>query len=131
MRVPLPNYAAPGSFGSLELRQGKSNEFIGQRVDYADAALVDVRAVTVDSFALPRLDFLKVDVEGLEQDVLDGARESIARHHPMIMVEYIKAGPDRILATLDGMGYQAGHMGINIVAVHRDDPSRGQVKFGA
>jgi hypothetical protein len=30
LRIPTPNYMAPASFGSLELRQSAANEFIGQ-----------------------------------------------------------------------------------------------------
>src|ERR1700704_1052494 len=43
MRVPTPDYLASGSFGSLELKQADSNEFIGQTIDYSDAALTEIR----------------------------------------------------------------------------------------
>ena len=36
LRIPVPNYLAPASFGSLELRQSDANEFIGQAIDYSD-----------------------------------------------------------------------------------------------
>jgi FkbM family methyltransferase len=43
--------------------------------------------VTVDSLELPALDFLKIDVEGAHLDVLNGARETLARCRPRIWVE--------------------------------------------
>jgi FkbM family methyltransferase len=49
-----------------------------------------VPAVTLDSFcsnAGLRPDFLKMDVEGAEYDVLLGAKETIARSRPKILIE--------------------------------------------
>jgi FkbM family methyltransferase len=47
----------------------------------------EVRLLTLDGFALPACDFLKIDVEGMEQDVLLGARKTIDRLRPTISVE--------------------------------------------
>jgi len=41
----------------------------------------------VDSYQLPQLDWLKIDVEGAEVDVLNGSLESIKRFKPKILVE--------------------------------------------
>ena len=71
-----------------------------------------VRSVTLDGFAreagLGRLDLVKIDVEGHERAVLDGARETIARFHPAIVMETGHEGAgDRaaIAALLRGGGY--------------------------
>lgn len=48
---------------------------------------VPFRMSTLDSFAYPRVDWLKVDVEGAEVEVLLGAMETIARCRPRIIVE--------------------------------------------
>lgn len=42
---------------------------------------------TLDSFGLPRVDWLKVDVEGAEVEVLLGAQETLARCRPRVIVE--------------------------------------------
>lgn len=53
---------------------------------------VRVPVTTMDALmaahALPRLHLVKVDVEGFEGDVLDGARETIARHRPAFILEF-------------------------------------------
>lgn len=53
---------------------------------------VRVPVTTVDALvaahALPRLDLVKVDVEGFEGDVLDGAAATIARHRPAFILEF-------------------------------------------
>jgi FkbM family methyltransferase len=53
-----------------------------------------VRAKTLDAIvkdaALSRVDVIKIDVEGAEMLVLQGARETLARYHPALIVEVIE-----------------------------------------
>ncbi|HEX5328166.1 MAG TPA: FkbM family methyltransferase [Acetobacteraceae bacterium] len=122
MRIPRPDYLVPASFGSLELRQTATTEFIGQAIDYQRPA-AQVRALTLDSLGLSRVDLLKIDVEGMELDVLDGARELIGAQHPIMIIEQAKIDRDRLGAVLDGWGYRRFSFGLNVLAVHADDPS--------
>jgi FkbM family methyltransferase len=47
-----------------------------------------VRVVTLDDYCwLPRVDLLKIDVEGMEAQVLDGARAFLDRFRPAMFVE--------------------------------------------
>jgi len=91
MKIPSPDYLRPGSFGSLELKQRETTEFIGQPVDYSPANLVEVPTASIDSRALPRIDMIKIDVEGMELEVLEGAAQSVERHKPVLMVEWVKS----------------------------------------
>jgi len=73
LQVPPLNYAEEGNFGGLSL---------------SDAAIGEVvPIVRLDDMALASLSVLKVDVEGMEYQVLDGARDTIAQHRPLIYVE--------------------------------------------
>jgi FkbM family methyltransferase len=123
MRVPTPDYLVPGSFGSLELRQAERTEFIGQTIDYADDKLTEIRTLAIDSLGLTRLDLIKIDVEGMELEVLAGARQTIARCLPIIIVERLKTGQDALVAALAPNGYRLYHEGLNIIAIHPADPS--------
>jgi FkbM family methyltransferase len=123
MRVPVPNYMAPASLGSLELRRSERNEDIGQPIDYSEEGMSPVTAVSVDSLSLPRLDLMKVDVEAMEMEVLEGARQTIAAHHPILFVEKVKAERDALRGFLDGFGYKYFAVGMNLVAIHPSDPS--------
>jgi FkbM family methyltransferase len=58
------------------------------RDEGAAALTYQVPVLALDSLDLPGLGFLKIDVEGHEPEVLDGARETIRRHRPTIMVEH-------------------------------------------
>lgn len=77
---------------SLWMNEGKPNQFsLVRRVDNAPSMQVEV--VTLDelfkSESLTALDFMKVDVEGAERDVLLGASSLIEKYRPIIQVEVI------------------------------------------
>ena len=48
---------------------------------------IEVHVRSLDSLHYPRVDLLKVDVEGYEVEVFRGAKETLARCHPDIMIE--------------------------------------------
>jgi len=51
--------------------------------------VIKVEVRTLDSFALTNVQFIKVDVEGSELEVLEGARETILRDHPALLLELL------------------------------------------
>jgi len=130
MRVPQADYQRPGSFGSLEMRPGANNEYIGQAIDYSDAATAEIATLSLDSLQLPRLDVLKIDVEAMELEVLEGASLTLARTRPMLVVECLKTDKDRLQTWLEAAGYQVYGMGANFVGVHRSDPARDLIRPG-
>ena len=50
---------------------------------------ITVPVATLDSFGLRGLTLLKVDVEGSELEVLEGARETIVRDRPVLILELL------------------------------------------
>jgi len=123
MKIPTPDYLRPGTFGSLELRESKTAEFIGQPIDYAEEKAATIRSLTLDSLDLARIDFIKIDVEGMELEAIDGAARSLARAHPILLVEAIKSDRAALRARLEGLGYRLFDAGMNLLAVHASDPS--------
>src|SRR5207302_2843388 len=49
----------------------------------------EVEVRTLDEFGFMDVRFIKADVEGSEREVLDGARETIARDRPLILLELL------------------------------------------
>ncbi len=46
-----------------------------------------IQTVTINSFEFDRVSFMKIDVEGLELPVVEGARQTIERCRPVILIE--------------------------------------------
>jgi FkbM family methyltransferase len=46
-----------------------------------------VQLLTIDSLNLSNVSFMKIDVEGMENQVIDGARETILANRPVIAIE--------------------------------------------
>lgn len=51
--------------------------------------VIDVEVRTLDSLSLSDVAFIKIDVEGSELEVLEGARQTIARDHPPLLLELL------------------------------------------
>ena len=73
------------------------------------ASIVTIPLVTidslVDSLALPRVDFIKMDIEGAEKKAIAGAANTLARFHPRLAVamEHLVDDPIAIPAVVDSM----------------------------
>ncbi|MBV8660048.1 MAG: FkbM family methyltransferase [Burkholderiales bacterium] len=120
--VPTPDYFKPSSYGSLELRKKDSTEFIGQDIDYSSEHLQEVRMLTIDALKLERLDFLKIDIEGMEMEALAGCAETIARTKPQILIENLKTNAEELNSFLLQHQYRLYPLGMNTLATHESDP---------
>ena len=71
-----------------------------------------VRITPLDHLYLDRCDLLKIDVEGMEADVISGARETITRCRPIIYTENDRLGRQAgVIGAIDVLGYrQYWHM---------------------
>jgi FkbM family methyltransferase len=127
MKIPVPNYLAAASFGSLELKKRDDAEFIGQAIDYSEDKMVEVPTVSLDSLNLTRVDLIKIDIEGMEMDALAGAANCIGSLRPILLIETLKSDKNAIAAWLNNLGYTLHHVGINFLAIHTTDKSLSQI----
>ena len=126
--VPTLDYLSHASFGSLELKKRSMNEPVGQPVSYTDLNTNMVRLLHIDGMSLDRLDFLKLDVEGMEEEVLRGASASIGQHRPILLVERIKSNGQALEAFFAHHGYRSFMTGMNYLAIHPSDPSLASIR---
>ncbi|OYU74746.1 MAG: FkbM family methyltransferase [Alphaproteobacteria bacterium PA3] len=131
IRVPSANHLTPSSFGSLEIRKTERTEFIGQIIDYSEKATVETKLFAIDDLELSRLDFIKIDIEGMEMEALQGATNSISRCKPQMLIEKIKSNENHITEFLGAKGYVIFGMGINFLAIHETDPTAKMVTVNA
>lgn len=126
IHVPIPNYFTPSTFGSLEIREKTSNEFIGQKIDYSAESASKTTLLSIDSLSLKRLDFIKIDIEGMEMEALLGAKRALETFQPQLLIEKIKSDEKELEDFLTDLGYRIFPLGGNILALHKNDPaSRG------
>ena len=71
--VPVLDYGASGNFGAVSLR--------------AQAAGESVSLLAIDQLDFTACHLIKIDVEGMEADVLAGAEQTLRRHRPMLYLE--------------------------------------------
>jgi FkbM family methyltransferase len=75
-----------------------------QPIEKDDFVIESILLDTIDNLIPAPVSFLKIDVEGAELDVLDGARETIQRSQPLILCELIEKFQQRF-----------GHSGQDII----------------
>jgi FkbM family methyltransferase len=91
--IPAIDYRVAGNFGGFACDEPR-----GQ---------IPTNVVTLDAFQLKRCDFIKIDVEGMERDVLLGAARTIATHRPLLYIECDREGKTfALLETLKRLGYE-------------------------
>ena len=83
--------------------------------------------MAIDELNLPRLDLIKIDIEGMEIEALQGAQETISRNRPQLIIEKIKSEESQLIAFLDNLDYKIFSFGINLLAVHTTDPAAEQI----
>jgi FkbM family methyltransferase len=104
IEIPQFDYNKPLNFGSIEFG-GPQREKLEQDRRYAVEKTEYVEVVPLDAFGFARLDILKIDVEGMEEDVLIGAAETLRRCRPILYVEHAKSDRDALTRMIEGAGY--------------------------
>jgi FkbM family methyltransferase len=95
-----------GRVGVPELDPGRPANFGG--VSLAGLPGRSVPCFTLDDFvSMPSLKLVKVDVEGMEQDVLAGGAKLLARHRPLLYVENDRVErSEPLMRAIDALGYR-------------------------
>lgn len=128
-RIPSLDYSEAENFGGIGVDMVEEGE--------------TVPLCMLDGFQLERVDFIKLDVEGFESKVLEGAANTIERCRPIMYIENDRAEKSaELIQRLFDMGYRLwwhtpplfspdnfkrnptnlfpGIVSINMLAIHRD-----------
>jgi FkbM family methyltransferase len=90
--------AEPGIIEMNPTAEKDGQTSIGTGGDRAEAR-------TLDSFGFFNVSLIKIDVEGHEAQVLRGARETISRCHPVILLEIWQPNRVKVMLILKEFGY--------------------------
>lgn len=126
-------------------RKGHSNQGSSLSVDAVGGTFtpVEVETARLDDLGIGDVGFIKIDVEGFEAPVLRGARRTIERDRPNLLIEieekHTKRPIEEALAGILALGYDGyflpGSQGLlplsafNPVAHHRRPPERYTYNF--
>jgi len=103
LKVPSIDYGVAANFGGVEIKALEAQgQAAGSRVHHVPIVRFD------DVFDRDRLNLLKIDVEGMEREVLAGAERALERFRPLIYVENEKPEDSPgLLRLLHDLGYVA------------------------
>ena len=92
--LPDIDYQSIGNFGGIEINKFKQGH--------------KVQVIKLDDFLdIPRLRLLKIDVEGMEYEVINGAKQLIEKHKPILYVENDRKDKSKALIQLiQSLGYR-------------------------
>lgn len=76
--------------------------------------------VPMDSVEMTNVDFIKIDVEGHELKVLEGAKETLSKHNPLVMVEILKNIPGSMVNAI-AIGQFMEKLGYKLMLQHKED----------
>ena len=106
LEISSTDYEQPWNYGAFSIDKGFSTEQNFQGSQWNE----EVNIITIDNHPdiqkLESLSLLKIDTEGFEIAVLDGAQKLIGRHKPAIFVENNNQGTgDSLIKYLKDLGY--------------------------
>ena len=64
-----------------------------------------IEVVPLDELVLDPVDFIKIDVENMELQVLEGARQMLARHKPTVLIEVMNPNLEAFKLFVNEIGY--------------------------
>lgn len=88
--LPDVDYGVAQDFGMVQIKDSKKTQ------EHPYMRYLDIDVITIDSMNLPRLDLIKLDIEGYECAALNGAQKTIKKYRPWVWAEYILSGPQNI-----------------------------------
>jgi len=103
VKHPDVDYHKPSDYGLVSFVDRKEHEEYVYKGDEHYTKQMVLTAIDFLSFS--RLDLLKIDVEGMEFQVLTGARRSLEQFRPWCWVEYFMSDVEALKSCFDGLDY--------------------------
>ena len=105
VEAPQFDLGQPINLSKVEFGSEQQREEIGQPRGFQRSRRDMVPMVTIDSLNLSDVGLMKIDVEGMDLDVLLGAATTIETYKPFIIANYAKTNVQELLGVLLGHRY--------------------------
>lgn len=124
----ISNYNGFGTMHIVVDDAGKGVSILnGEPATHKETVPLEIGVVTLDSYCKQynvKPTLIKIDVEGQEKWVLEGAKETIQKYHPFLLYEYSQENCNQFgivardtIAMIEGWGYTWVSDGIDVQAV--------------
>ena len=107
-----PSYSNHANFGALELLPARKSDNQSMHKVLNESILT----MKLDDFD-EHVDFIKMDIEGMEDKALRGAVKTIERNRPIAVVEIGKTDYDFVLNFFRNLNYIGLHKGADLIAI--------------
>tara|TARA_B100000214_G_C23921866_1_gene606471 strand:+ start:121 stop:1008 length:888 start_codon:yes stop_codon:yes gene_type:complete len=120
IEVPVLDYRKKLNFGGLELSESnKASKIDDLHIQASETYKVKLR--TIDSFKFSRVDLVKIDVEGMELEVLKGSQKMLLNLKPIIFYENTKSNSFELKNFLEINNYAVvKEINKNSIAINKD-----------
>jgi FkbM family methyltransferase len=98
--IRVPDYMEINNFGGLEIEKALLSD--NQSMIFTHTEFV--KTITLDSFNEP-VDFVKIDIEGMEEKAINGMKNLINSHRPIMFIEISKSNSNNILNFFKSLKY--------------------------
>jgi len=110
IKIELPDYSKINNFGGLELVKPYENS--DNNLLNKNGAFEEVKTISLDSFD-EEVDFIKMDIEGMEHSALKGSKELILKYRPYLYVELRKTKKDELITFFKENKYEIFQKGLD------------------
>ncbi|BCK88812.1 hypothetical protein MIZ01_2618 [Sideroxyarcus emersonii] len=117
--VVAHNVGLSSSLGTLNLyiphdSRGTKLDGLASFRPTTNSEMLEVPVKRLDDFMLAEVDFIKIDVEGHEYEVLEGAKETILANKPVLLIEieqrHLNRPIDEIINKIIQFGYEGFYL---------------------
>jgi FkbM family methyltransferase len=102
INMPAVDYTSNSNFGSYELEVAKNSQTSDM---YIQGQFEKIRTIRIDDLNLTDVRLIKIDVEGMEDKVVEGAQETIKANRPVVFIETFKTDFNPIKEFLLSQGF--------------------------
>lgn len=85
----------------------------------------DIPMITIDSIGLVGLDFIKIDCEGAEPDILEGATKTIEKFRPTMLIEINVPALERNGYTVENIFEKLRTLRYSFRNIYKNEPMQG------
>jgi FkbM family methyltransferase len=93
IKINEADYSLLGSFGSFSLNKQNTPEY--KKTDKQQTIKIDTLDNFVKEHDIQKVDFIKIDAEGMDLDIIEGGILTIKKYKPKLLVEYLNAGKSK------------------------------------